>query len=288
MKKIFSSILFAIVSLGLFTNIAFAGEPVIFAEEDVELATEAAPPTVTTPTIPKPSYLPGPKETTQGADAQEYFLNVSIPKIINTGIGLVGIGAFIGLVIGAYHMLTAYGVEDKYKKGKDIIQYSLLGMVIVMLSYAIVQIISSISLPSESTETTWIPRSYAAETTANKPIDVDTLFPTEKALIEDQTDNVSLAGGDLITEVVPGIITNIFYLTGLLIFISLTVGGIYMVIGRGNEEANTKAKNILIYSLVAMVVLSMGYAIIYGISTLTLGNDENSSTDNVFSNTESE
>lgn len=272
---------------GLFANIAFAGQPVIFAAEEDEAA-----PTVTAPTIPKPSYLPGPNETTKGSEAQEYFLNVSIPKIINAGIGLIGIGAFIGLVIGAVNMLTAYGVEDKYKKGKDIIQYSLMGLVIVMLSYAIVSIISSISLPSPSTETetSFIPRASAAETSTAKPIDVDTLFPTEKKLIEDQSadKNVSLAGGDLLTETVPGIITNIFYLTGLLIFISITIGGIYMVIGRGNEEANTKAKNIIIYSLVAMAVLSMGYAIIYGISTLTLGNDENDSTDNVFSNTESE
>ena len=182
-------------------------------------------------------------------------------------------------------MLTAYGVEDKYKKGKDIIQYSLMGLVIVMLSYAIVSIISSISLPSESTETgsgttSFIPTAFALDIEK----DLDTLFPTEKTLIEDQSrdKNVSIAGGDLITEIVPGIITNIFYLTGLLIFISLMVGGIYMVVGRGNEEANTKAKNIILYSLVSMVVLSMGYAIIYGIATLTLGNDTTTSTDNVF------
>ena len=82
MKKIFSIILFAIVASGLFSNIAFAGSAVIFAEEeeDVELATEAAPPSVTAPTIPKPSYLPGPNETTKGSEAQDYFLNVSIPK----------------------------------------------------------------------------------------------------------------------------------------------------------------------------------------------------------------
>lgn len=262
MRKIFSTILFAIVSMGIFVNIALA---------------------TTVPTVPKPDYLPGPTEATtnSGADTQNYFLNTSIPKIINGGIGIIGIGAFIGLVIGAINMLTAYGVEDKYKKGKDIIQYSLMGLLLVMLSYAIVSIISSISLPSSSTDTTtFIPTAHALDTTK----DIDTLFPTEKTLIEDQSrdKNVSIAGGDLLTEVVPGIITNIFYLTGLLIFISLTIGGIYMVIGRGNEEANTKAKNIIIYSLVAMVVLSMGYAIIYGIATLTLGNDTSSTTDNVF------
>ncbi len=262
MRKIFSTILFTFVSLGICANIALA---------------------TTVPTIPKPDYLPGPTEATTnaGKDTQNYILNTSIPKMINAGIGLIGIGAFIGLLIGAINMLTAYGVEDKYKKGKDIIKYSLTGLFIVILSYAIVSIISSISLPNSSTSTTsFIPTAFAVDTTK----DIDTLLPPEKTLIEDQSrdKNVSIAGGDLITEVVPGIITNIFYLTGLLIFISITIGGVYMVTGRGNEEANTKAKNIIIYSLVAMAVLSLGYAIIYGIATITLSNDTNSSSDNVF------
>ena len=75
-----------------------------------------------------------------------------------------------------------------------------------MLSYAIVSVISSISLPSPSTETetSFIPRAHAAETTTAKPIDVDTLS-LQKKLIEDQSadKNVSLAGGDLLTETVP-------------------------------------------------------------------------------------
>ncbi|MBI4127322.1 hypothetical protein HY463_01290 [Candidatus Peregrinibacteria bacterium] len=235
----------------------------------------------TVPVIPKPDYLPGPAETLteSAANTQNYYLNTSIPGIINMAIGLIGIGAFIGILIGAINMLTAYGVEDKYKKGKDLIKYSLMGFIIVIFSYALVSIITSISLPS-STDTSWIPSASALDT--NK--DLDLLFPTEKSLIEDQsrTKNVSLPGGDLITEIVPAAITNIFYLTGLLIFISITYGGISMVTSQGNEEATKKAKTILIYSLVAVAILSLAYALIFGIATLTLNNDSNSSADNVF------
>ena len=264
MTKLLSKILFVIAALGISANLVYA---------------------TTTPVIPKPDYLPGPSQetTASSADTQNYYLNTSIPGIINMAIGIVGIGAFIGLLIGAINMLTAYGIEDKYKKGKDLIKYSLMGFLIVIFSYALVSIITSISLPS-TTDTSWIPTAYALDT--NK--DLDVLFPSEKTVIEDQsrTKNVSLPGGDLLSEVVPAAITNVFYLTGLLIFISITYGGILMVTGQGNEEVTKKAKTILIYSLVAVVVLSMGYAIIFGIATLTLNNDANSATDNVFTDSQ--
>lgn len=236
------------------------------------------------PTIPKPDFLPGQSETED--DVQDYVLNKGLQQAINIAIGLVGIGAFIGIIIGSIHMLTAYGVEDKIKKGKDLIRYSVIGLVFVILSYAIVSIVVSISFPSEEDEeTSWIPSAYAVDTEK----DLDTLFPSEKTLIEDRQtgdseDNVSLPGGDFLEEVVPAAITNVFYLTGILIFISITVGGVYLVIGRGNEELTTKAKQILIYSLVAVVLLSLGYAIIYGILTLNLENETNEESDDIFVN----
>lgn len=271
MRKFPSKIPFIIAALGISANLVYA---------------------TTTPIIPKPDYLPGPsQETTQsGQDTQNYFLNTSIPGIINTAIGIIGIGAFIGLLIGAINMLTAYGNDDKYKKAKDLIKSSLIGFLIVIFSYAIVSIITSISLPSSNStgsgSTSWIPAAYALDAAK----DIDTLFPSEKNVIEDRsrTKNVSLPGGDLITEVVPAAITNVFYLAGLLIFISITVGGVMMVTGQGNEETTKKAKTILIYSLGAIVVLSMGYAIIYGIATLTLSNDTDSTTDNVYTDSQTQ
>lgn len=240
------------------------------------------------PTIPKPSFLPGPNESTtaSASDTRDYYLNTSIPKIINTIIGIIGIGAFIGLIVGAINMLTSYGDTEKIKKGKDIIRYSLVGFVIVILSYAIVSLIVSISLPSPTTEkTSFIPTAMAIDTGK----DLDTLFPSQKTIIEDNnsstTNKVALPGGDLLSETIPALITNVFYLVGIMVFISITVGGIMMVTGQGNEEVNKKAKDILIYSLVAMVVLSMGYAIIYGIATLNLENKATETNDNVFNDT---
>lgn len=226
------------------------------------------------PEIPKPDYLPGPEseDTTDSSGIRDYFLNETIPQAINIGIGLLGIAAFIGLLIGSIQMLTAFGNEEKLNKAKTIFRYSILGFVIIILSYAIVSIVVSVALPSSDEAETFIPKTYAVDVED----DVDILFPSEEDFIEqhDEQGRISLPDGDLLTEVVPSAITNIFYFFGILIFISLIYGGVFLVIGRGNEEMTTKAKNILIYSMIAIAIASMGYAIIYGIATLDLSNQE--------------
>lgn len=223
------------------------------------------------PEIPKPDYLPGPdpEETSDSSGLRDYFLNESIPQIVDIGIGLIAIGAFIGILVGSIQMLTAWGNEEKLNKAKTVFRYSILGFVIVMLSYAIVSIVVSLALPT-SNDVSFIQSTYAVDVEN----DVDVLFPSQEDFIEQHDDRISLPDGDLLSEVVPAAITNIFYFFGILIFISIMFGGVYLVIGRGNEEMTTKAKNILIYSLVAIAVASLGYAIIYGIATLNLENQE--------------
>lgn len=242
----------------------------------------------TLPTVPKPDFLPGPEEATSeaGGDAiQEYVLNQGIPDAINIGFGIIGIGAFIGVLVGAINILTAFGNDDKITKAKTIVRYSILGLVIVMLSYAMVSIIVSVALPTNeeaseeaAEETSLIFKTAYAVDTEN---DINILIPNENDFIEqhDAQNRVSLPDGDFINEIVPAIITNLFYFFGMLLFIAFMVGGVLLVIGRGNEEATTKAKNIMIYSLVALAIASFGYAIIYGILTLNLTNESGSQDD---------
>jgi len=67
-----------------------------------------------------------------------------------------------------------------------------------------------------------------------------------------------------------------------LIFVAFVYGGTLMVIGRGNEEEVTKAKNIVIYAGIGIAMISLGYAIVYGIATLKLTQDSGSTADDVF------
>lgn len=292
MQKFLCSLLLGFALLlptaGLLTEPAFADE----TTDAIEAADDAANDgEVIRPNIPKPDFLPGPDVGGSASSTRYNILNRSIPRAMNIGIGILAIAAFIGTLISAIQMLTAYGNDEKLNRAKTNLRYSILGFMIVVLSYALVSIVVSIALPNEddSEKLTWlIPKAQAA-VEENVRENVDILLPNQQAMIEDQAtagQEVSLPGGDFLEEIVPAVITNIMFATGFLIFIAFMYGGVLMVISRGNEEGTTKAKTIIIWSAVALGVLSLGYAVIYGIASLNLTADDEDVSDNVFSNEE--
>ncbi|MBT4384424.1 hypothetical protein HOD30_01605 [Candidatus Peregrinibacteria bacterium] len=277
MKKLLTSFLIAFSLFLIAAPAALAdSHPAEVAEEGAE-GEEAADKVPAKLIIPKPSYLPGPTKESQGEDTRNFLFDTTVPRLLNQAIGLLGITAFLGIIIASFTMLTAFGNEDKYNKAKTNLRYAILGFLIVMLSYAIVAIISAVALPSEEA---FMPIAHAVDVEEAQNI----LFPKESELIGKDIEkyDVSLPSGDLISEIIPAIVTNVLYLIGFLVFIALMYGGVLLVIGRGNEEMTTKAKNIVIYSIVALALITGGYAIIYGIATINLNEDPTSDSDDVF------
>ncbi|QQR55390.1 hypothetical protein IPG41_02440 [Candidatus Peregrinibacteria bacterium] len=248
----------------------------------VPLATAAV---TEVPLIPAPDFLPTPPPETTGGLLQDYVLDTAVPKAINIGIGILALTAFMGILIAAIQMLTAYGDETKIGRGKTNLRYSILGLIIVMLSYALVSIVVSVALPQES-ETSWIPSAYAVDVERDPSI----LLPDVETLIEshDEQGRVSLPSGDFLGEIVPAVVTNILYFVGFLLFIALLYGGVLIVIGRGNEEEITKAKTIVLYASIALGLVSLGYAIVYGIVTLNFNQDSSTTTDDAFTEMQNE
>jgi hypothetical protein len=66
------------------------------------------------------------------------------------------------------------------------------------------------------------------------------------------------------------IIANAIYIilgvTGSLAFISFTYGGIMLVTAQGQEEKFRKAKGLLLWSILALVIIGTSYAIVLGIT----------------------
>lgn len=233
--------------------------------------------------IPKPEYLIGPSASSDTNEAvREELLYETIPNVINRAIGILGIGAFLGILISAINMLISYGNEDRINRAKTALRYSLIGFAIVVFSYAIVSIVVAVALPKEAPPVgfEWlIPTAHAVGLD-----DVNTLLPSQYDIIEgqDPKGRVSLPSGDLVTEIVPGIVTNIMYFIGFLIFIAITMGGAMLVYGRGNEEQTKKAKTIMTWGAIALALVTLGYSIIYGIATINLQADPTSTADDVF------
>ncbi len=68
-------------------------------------------------------------------------LKDSIINIINGVIGVLGIVAVIVIIIGGIGYMTSAGDAGKVKKAKDTILYGVIGLIIVVLAFAIVNFV---------------------------------------------------------------------------------------------------------------------------------------------------
>ena len=70
-------------------------------------------------------------------------LKSNIVTILNAIIGVLGIVAVVVIIIGGVGYMTSSGDAGKVKKAKDTILYGLIGLIIVALSFAIVNFVIS-------------------------------------------------------------------------------------------------------------------------------------------------
>lgn len=61
----------------------------------------------------------------------------TIAKMINVGLGFLGVAAVVIIIAGGFKWVTAGGDEEKVKKAKKYIFQGLIGLVIVLAAYAI-------------------------------------------------------------------------------------------------------------------------------------------------------
>lgn len=77
-------------------------------------------------------------------------------KIINVVIGVLGVVAVAVVIYGGFLFLTAQGDPGKIKKGKDSITWGIIGLVIALLSWSIINFVLSttMSAPAAQNSTT--------------------------------------------------------------------------------------------------------------------------------------
>lgn len=71
-------------------------------------------------------------------------------------------------------------------------------------------------------------------------------------------------------EALAGVIKIMLNISGGLILIAMTVGGVFMITAGGKEEMTTKGKTIVVYSIVGIVIISVAYALVVGVSQLQI------------------
>jgi hypothetical protein len=67
-------------------------------------------------------------------------------------------------------------------------------------------------------------------------------------------------------------IRTILFLAGAMVTVGIIVSGIFFLTSAGNEEGQTKAKKILLYLGIGIIIISVSYAIVSGILEINLFN----------------
>ncbi len=69
---------------------------------------------------------------------KENSLVVDVTSIINAVIGVLGLVCVVIMIIGGINYMTSSGDAGKVKKAKDTILYGLIGLVVCVLAFALV------------------------------------------------------------------------------------------------------------------------------------------------------
>lgn len=141
MKKLISHILVlctaTMICMSLGANFAYAEDPDQMFKP---------------PVIPKADNLPGPeKEQVENEGPRKILSQRVLPRYAVGLTGLVGGLSVLFLVIGGVRFATAYGKEESVENAKKQVIYSIVGLLIAMLSFTIVSIITSVDLKESDT-----------------------------------------------------------------------------------------------------------------------------------------
>ncbi len=78
-------------------------------------------------------------EETKGTN--ETDLMGTVTTIINVALGIIGLVAVVMIIVGGLNYTTSAGDAAKVKKAKDTIMYGVIGLVVALLAFAIVNFV---------------------------------------------------------------------------------------------------------------------------------------------------
>lgn len=148
--------------------------------------------------------------------------STTLDMILNVVYMVAGALAVIFIIIGGIHYITSAGEPGKITKAKNTIIYAIIGLIIVILAFAITN--------------------YVIGTLGK--IDVNNKSQSAWMVVRDLVINVLL------------------YFGGLVAVFMIMFGGFRYITAGGNAAAITKAKDTILYAVIGLVVAILAYAIV--------------------------
>lgn len=116
--------------------------PIVFAQGTTPVTpTASTTETTVAPTIPNIATLPGPNSNNKLEETNTYLTLNLLPHVARIVTGLAITLSVIFIIFGAIQFLTAYGNDEKLGNAKKGITFAIIGLIISLLSFSIVQII---------------------------------------------------------------------------------------------------------------------------------------------------
>ncbi len=147
MKNILKLFLLTLTILTAHSVSISQGSSSIFMQE--AMAEEKKITEVKTFQLFKPKKIPSPVFDTQQPDTkhiQKTILDKFIPKFSIRLLVFVAIGSLLGLLYGGFLYIFDLGEDQNMEQAKKVITYSLVGLIVAFMSFAIVQIINVLPL----------------------------------------------------------------------------------------------------------------------------------------------
>jgi len=200
------------------------------------------------------TLLPGTQESVQEqiqADSSAWLQNTFFSNLIDQLIGWTAALAVIFLIIGGYQYLTAIGNEEQIKQAHKTIIWSLVGVLISLLAFAIVQILVNINF--ETTKSDLLAANVS-----------DILPFAEPGWNGDEAIR-NLPKAEFKEEFLPVVARFLIYGMAFLAFLVFFASGAWLVVGWGEDESVKKAKNAIIWSITGLAFAAASYALVKGL-----------------------
>jgi hypothetical protein len=185
------------------------------------------------------------------ANSSSWLQNVFFRNVINLLIGITAALSVVFLILGGYQYLTSVGNEEQIKQAHKTVTWSLVGVFVALLAFAIIQILVNIDFDVTSAN---LLRADAAE-----------ILPFAEQDWNGDAAIKNLPRSDFKEEFLPVVARFLIYGMAFVASLIFFSAGTWLVVGWG-EEANVKiAKDMLIWGVSGMAYAAAGYAIVRGI-----------------------
>ncbi|MCB9808631.1 hypothetical protein H6770_05270 [Candidatus Peribacteria bacterium] len=167
-----------------------------------------------------------------GNDIRTVVLNILLALLL-----FMGLAAVVVIVIAGIWLVLSLGDESAMDRAKKIILYTIAGLILIALASALVMFL---------------------------------ITATGGTSIFGEVPNLGAAGGTDIRATVTAILKSILNFMALIAVVVIVLAGIYMVVSLGNETAIERAKRMILYVVIGLIVILLARAIVGLVSSIVV------------------